>query len=242
MKRGVPVSRVFRVHIGDFVPPKNSLLPVLILVIASFVLFAVPAYAMQELGDAEMSGISAGQYLVFSRSEAALEASRGIPSHDPPSMYLDTLTIGEVNKGPFSGAVMRSPQVTIKDMNGKLWVMEKTIFDGEEINLWLVVNVFKAPRLYFDTGLERYGWDIVDADYVIKLRNELNAMNLKGVDDKPLRVDNIVHQIAYNPMRREQLTLREPTYHADGSLHGYKSTYTVQECFYRRGYWIVFTY
>ena len=228
---------------GDCVLNKATLFFFLLTLFSATALFSSSAFAMQELGDAEMSKVWAGQYLVFTRVEPEPLPSLGLPGY-APAMYLETLTLRETDRGAFSGVVTKTPQVTVRDLNGKLWAMERTVIDidSKPINLWLVINVFKVHRGYFDTGLERYGWEIEDRDYVRLLRAELNALGLTWVDGRPLKVDRIVHQITYNPIPVKWATIREEVYHPDGSLSGLRSNVGSTGCFYRRGYYVVHTY
>lgn len=240
-------------------PTKSSLLSVAILLITAFACFSSPALAMQELGDVEMSRISAGQHLVFNRVETdplPIEDPPGYrPAYDMYTLVAPFYKLGEPDAGLFHGAVTRTPQVTVKDLNGKLWALEKAIYEKTPINLWLVINTFKVPRGYFDDmGLERYGWELADADFSKVVRSMFNDMNLTWVSDynimkltwmneKPLRVDNVVHQIIYNPIpRHEWVAVREETYYPDGSVHGLKSVLRREECHYWRGYWVVLSH
>ena len=208
-------------------------------------LYSPPAAAMTEMADWEMSMITAGRYLFYTTGPPEPPANDEIPAYDMNTLLGENYGLGEGNKGLFYGAASRSPVVTIDHLNGKLWVMEEAVFgrDKEPINLWLVIDTFKVRRGYFDDrGHERYGWELVDRDFSKRLRAQHNAANFTGADGKPVTVDKIIHQIKYEPIPREWITIREETYFLGDTFQGWKSVKGGQEFFYRRGYWIVYKY
>lgn len=195
---------------------------------------------MTEMVDWELGMITAGRYRFYTEGPPELPESLQ-PVH-VPAMTLETL--GQKDARFFFGDASRSPVVTVQGLNATLWTMQEAVtgVDRAPVNLWLVIDTFKVPRTYFDVGHDLHGWEFADRDYSKRLRGELNAMNLTGVDGKPLTVDQIVHQITYDPKPRERTVLREETYFLGDTFQGYRSTTRVEECFYRRGYWIVFQY
>lgn len=250
---------------GETVPGNKYIFTVLVILLVKLILLPWDAGAteeletvepilwdavvMDEMGAAEMGRVTAGYRQLAYTADAVRMLEDGAVSTriyedgfpaDARGFWMSDMQ----KKGLIYGG--RPISLTIRDLNADTWVMEETRFfswnkrQAEANQLWLVIDNDKVRPSYYDYYAE--GWETADNDYALQLRKELNQMNLTGADDKPLRVDTIVHSITYDPWRYERVVINEPTYHIDGSLNGYKSIYGVQECLYRRAYMIYFQY